>query len=47
MEPAGPILSVPINVEPRNPSGEQLRTKIEQRAHLELTTDRQDEVTVA
>ena len=34
MEPARPISSVPIDVEPQNPFGEQLRTKIRWRAQL-------------
>ena len=42
-----PILSVHINVEPQNPSGEQLQTNMQPRAHLELTLHRQDEATVA
>ena len=29
MEPARPILSISIDLEPRNPLGEQLRTKIQ------------------
>ena len=37
MEPACRVPSVPIDVEPRNPSGERLRTKTKPRAHLELT----------
>ena len=42
-----PILSVHINVEPQNPSGEQLQTNMQPRAHLELTPHRQGEATVA
>ena len=46
VEPAHPILSAPIDVDPQHASGEQLQTNIQPGAHLEFTPHSQDKATV-
>ena len=46
VEPDRPILCARLDVKPQNPSGKQLRTNMQPRAHLEFTRHRQDEATV-